>query len=126
MVRDDNRGGTWYPPAGALERGEDLIGGANRIVQTACGCTPDFGGIVSITHMPLLPGRNVSHLRFVLEGQLSVEALSEMTALAPASYLLPAEIRGLTLRDDAIADVIESHARGRASAPMDLYRVGLD
>ncbi|MEM6292634.1 MAG: hypothetical protein AAGA54_15285 [Myxococcota bacterium] len=76
--------------------------------------------------MPLLPGRNVSHMRFVLEGQVSVEALSEMTALAPASYLLPAEIRGLALRNDSIADVIDAHARGRASAPLDLYRVGLD
>ena len=125
MVRDDNRGGTWYPPAGAVEHGEDVLTAAERIVQRAAGCTPVLEGIVRVSHMPLLPGSSAGRLRFVLEARLSTEALSEKTAKVPASYLLPTEIGALELRDDAIAPLITEHARGMPTAPLNLYRIGL-
>ncbi len=125
MVRDDSRGGAWYPPVGSVERGEDLTQAATRVVQRACGCTPTLEGIVSISHMPLLPGSEVGRLRFVVEGRLSTDALTEKTALSPATYLLPAEIHKLELRERSIADLIDEHARGKPTAPFDLYRVGL-
>ncbi len=125
MVRDDKRGGTWYPPAGALEHGEDLTAAAKRVVQRACGCTPVLEGIVRISHMPLLPGSETGRLRFVLEAQLSTEALSETTAETPASYLLPSEIRGLALRDPSVASLIDEHARGMPTTSLHLYRLGL-
>ncbi len=125
MVRDDNRGGAWYPPAGAVERGEDLAEAATRVVMRACGCTPVLQGIVQITHMPLMPGDDTGRLRFVIDGQLSADALTEKTALSPATYLLPAEIHKLDLREDSIATLIDAHARGKTTAPFDLYRVGL-
>ena len=125
MVRDDSRGGTWYPPAGALERGEDLPSAAARIVRRACGCTPELRGIVRVSHMPLLPGQAVGHLRFVLEADLSADALSESTARTPADYLLPSEVRGVELRERSIAELIEAHARGMPTASLDLYQLGL-
>jgi len=126
MVRDDARGGTWYPPAGAVERGEDLLSAARRIVQRASGCTPELDGIVRVSHMPMLPGQATGQMRFVLDGRLSTDALTEKTALAPASYMLPAELDALDLRDDAVATLISQHARGMPSAPLELYRVGLE
>lgn len=126
MVRDDARGGTWFPPAGALQRGEDLLTGTRRIVQRASGYTPELHGIVRISHMPLLPGRDVGHWRFIVEGIVETEALTEKTAEQSASYLLPAELRSLSLRSPAVVDLIEAHARGMATAPLDLYRIGLD
>ena len=125
MVRDDKRGGTWYPPAGAVERGEDVLAAAHRIVQRASGCTPILEGIVRVSHMPLLPGSRVGRMRFVLEARLSTDALSEKTAKVPASYMLPAEVGSLELRDEAIAPLITEHARGMPTAPLDLYRIGL-
>lgn len=125
MVRDDNRGGTWYPPTGALERAEGIEDAAVRVVQRACGCTPTLEGIVRVSHMPLLPGQAVGRLRFVLEGHLSADALSETTAQTHASYLLPSEIRGLELRESSVASLVEQHARGMRVAPLELYRLGL-
>lgn len=125
MVRDDNRGGTWYPPAGAVEHGEDVLTAAKRIVRRAAGCTPVLEGIVRVSHMPLLPGSSAGRMRFVLEARLSTEALAEKTATVPASYLLPSEISTLELRDDTIASLITDHARGMVTAPLDLYRIGL-
>ena len=125
MVRDDNRGGTWFPPAGSVERGEDVLTAADRIVQRASGSSPVLEGIVRVSHMPMLPGSGVGRLRFVLEGRLSTDTLSEKTAMVPASYLLPVEIEQLELRDRSIAKLIAEHARGVPTAPLDLYRVGL-
>lgn len=125
MVRDDMRGGTWYPPAGTLEHGEDLRAAANRVVQRASGCTPVLEGIVRISHMPLLPGSDLGRLRFVLEAHLSTEALFETTAKTPASYLLPSEVRSLELRDDSVASLIAEHARGMPTTSLELYRLGL-
>ena len=125
MVRDDNRGGTWFPPAGAVERGEDMLGAATRVVQQASGSAPVLEGIVRVSHMPMLPGSSVGRLRFVVDGRLSTDVLSEKTATVPASYLLPVEIEKLELRDRSIAALISEHARGMPTAPLDLYRVGL-
>ncbi|MCR9164374.1 MAG: NUDIX hydrolase [Nannocystaceae bacterium] len=125
MVRDDNRGGTWFPPAGAVEHGEDVLTAAERIVQRASGCTPVLEGVVRVSHMPLLPGSRTGRLRFVLEARLSTDALSEKTATMPASYLLPNEVGALDLRDASIATLITEHARGMPTAPLELYRVGL-
>ena len=125
MVRDDQRGGTWYPPAGTLQHGEDVRTAASRVVQRASGCTPVLDGIVRISHMPLLPGNEVGRLRFVLAAHLSTDALSEITATTPAAYLLPAEVRDLELRDSDVASLIGEHARGMPTAPLDLYRLGL-
>ncbi len=125
MVRDDKRGGTWFPPAGAVERGEDLPAAASRIVQRASGCTPELERIVRISHMPMLPGNGSGRLRVVLDGRISSDAFTEKTAMAPASYFLPVEVESLELRDDAIASLIAEHARGMPTASLDLYRVGL-
>ncbi len=124
MVRDDTRGGVWYPPAGALEPGEDLITAGKRIVRAASGYTPEFTGLVGISHMPMLPG-GVGRWRYVVEGRVGVDALFDETAVVHSTYLLPAEIRGLPLRNDDIAELIEDHARGKQAAPIELYSIGL-
>ena len=123
LVRDDRRGSKWYPPVGQLDKGEDLVTAATRIARDRAGVDVQVTGIVSLHHMPMLPGRNHARLRIVVEARLKLG--TETDPGYPKGYYLPAEIDGLPLRGDDAAELIASHAQGRPVAPIGIYSIGL-
>ena len=122
LVRDDKRGATWYPPAGQMNRGEDLLTAAARIARDRAGVEVQVTGIVSLTHMPILPGHPAARLRFVVEAKLRNG--NETDPGYPKGYYLPSEIEGLPLRGDDAAEIIAAHSQGRPVAPIEIYSVG--
>lgn len=125
LVRDDARGGLWYPPAGAMQAGEDLISTAQRITREASGMTPEITGVISINHMPRLPEGRAARWRYVLEGKLGMDSIAESTAGAATHYYLPGEVAQLELRGKEVVKLVRGHAQGRAVAPIEIYQVGL-
>jgi ADP-ribose pyrophosphatase YjhB (NUDIX family) len=122
LVRDDKRGSTWYPPAGQMQRGEDLLTAATRIARDRAGVEVQLTGIVSLMHMPLMPGQPAARMRFILEARLRNGV--ETDPGYPKAYYLPSEIDALELRGDDAAELIAAHSQGRPVAPIEIYAVG--
>ena len=122
LVRDDMRGAQWYPPAGQMHRREDLVSAARRVARERAGVDVQITGLVSLNHMPMLPGRDFARWRFVVEARLQPGA--ETDPGYPKGYYLPAEIDGLPLRGDDAAEIIAGHAQGRPVAPIEIYAIG--
>lgn len=122
LVRDDKRGALWYPPAGQMQRGEDLLGAASRIARDRAGVDVQLTGLVSLKHMPILPGHAAARLQFVVEAKLRSGV--ETDPGYPKGYYLPSEIDGLPLRAEDAAEIIAAHAQGRPVAPIEIYSVG--
>jgi ADP-ribose pyrophosphatase YjhB (NUDIX family) len=122
LVRDDRRGSTWYPPAGQMNRGEDLLTAASRIARDRAGVEVQVTGIASLTHMPILPGNPAARMRFVVEAKLRNGV--ETDPGYPKGYYLPSEVDTLDLRGDDAAEIIASHSQGRPVAPIEIYSVG--
>ncbi len=122
LVRDDKRGSTWYPPAGQMNRGEDLLSAATRIARDRAGVEVQVTGIVALKHMPLLPGHPAARLRFVVEAK--IKSGIETDPGHPKGYYLPSEVEALPLRGEDAAELIATHSQGRPVAPIEIYEVG--
>lgn len=127
--RDGEDAERWYLPAGAVLPKESLIDAARRKVRESAGIEVDVTGLLSIEHMPFLPGWDFARWRFVLEGRLKTEgpAVPNVCEVEGkrADFLMPNEVEELTLRSDDALTLIRRHAKGGPVAPIDtIYQLG--
>ena len=128
--RDGDEASRWYLPAGVVLPKESLVEAACRKVRESAGIEVDVTGLLSIEHMPFLPGWDFARWRFVLEGRLKAEGptvpnVSESEGRR-ADFLMPNEVEELELRSQDALTLIRRHARGGPVAPIDLiYQLGV-
>jgi ADP-ribose pyrophosphatase YjhB (NUDIX family) len=113
-----------------VRAGEELKAAAVREVASSSGLDIEVTGLVSIEHMPRLPGWEFARFRFVVEARVlptsgPPRSVPNEDSLK-AEFFMPSEIESLPLRGKDAIRLISKHASGQPVASIDdIYHVGL-
>lgn len=121
LLVEENHDRGWYLPAGRVEHGETLIGGARREVREESGLEVELDGILRIEHTPA-SGKHDARLRIVFVGHPIGGALkTEPDAHSRrAAWVRLAELIHVRLRSPEVRRHFEHVANGGVIAPLAL------
>ena len=109
--------GTWYLPAGKVERGENLIAAAVRETAEEAGVAIGLRGILGIEHDP-------TRFRFAFVGYLAILTAPKRIAdhhTRGAAWKTRAEIARLPLRHPEVLGWIDRYEKATALLPCSAY-----
>lgn len=121
VLVDELRARGWYLPAGRVEHGETLIGGALREVREESGLEVELDGILRIEHTPA-SGKHDARLRVVflahpIGGALKAEADEHSNG---AAWVRLSELTHYRLRSLEVRRHFDHVASGGFVAPLAL------
>jgi phosphatase NudJ len=121
VLVDELRSRGWYLPAGRVEHGETLIGGALREVREESGLEVEFDGILRIEHTPAA-GKYDARLRIIfvahpIGGALKTEPDEHSNG---AAWVRLSELTHYRLRSPEVRRHFEHVASGGLIAPLAL------
>jgi 8-oxo-dGTP pyrophosphatase MutT (NUDIX family) len=120
----EERDGTFYLPAGRVEKGEDLLSAAVRETAEEAGITIGLRGLLGVDHewFPLSPPR--AKIRFAFVGFVTGASAQKTHAdrhSRGARWVKKEELSSLPLRNPEVIAWIERYERGEGVMSCEAY-----